>query len=91
MLLERTEHYSVCARLLQRIHILEDQQLTFNELSKEEYRELERLMNADELVFARYLLAQPEVQARFGITNSDVVEKKIADARVRNDFTSLSY
>ncbi len=89
MLLERTEHYSVCARLLQRIRVFEDQQLTFNELAKDEYRELEQLMNADERVFARYLLARlcgaAEAKARFGITNSDVVEKKIADARARLD------
>ncbi len=42
-------------------------------------------MNADERVFARYLLVRlcgaAEAKARFGINNSEVVEKKIADAR----------
>jgi hypothetical protein len=46
-------------------------------------------MNADERVFACYLLARlcgaAEAKARFGITNSDVVEKKIADARAHLD------
>ncbi len=46
MLLERTEHYAVCVKMLQ------DQQRTFNALSKEEYHDLEQIMTAEERVLA---------------------------------------
>jgi len=89
MLFERTDPFSVLARLLQHIRVLEDRQRTFNAMSKETYHELEQLMKAEERVFSRYLLVQlygaVETKARFGITNSDVVVSKIDNTRVRFD------
>ncbi len=69
MLFEHTDLFSVLARLLQRIRVLEDRQRTFNEMSKEKYREVEQLMKAEERVFSRYLLVQlygaAETKVRF--------------------------
>ncbi len=53
MLFERTDPFSVLARLLQHIRVLEDRQRTFNAMSKETYHELEQLMKAEERVFSR--------------------------------------
>ncbi len=69
--------------------ILENQQATFNELSKDAYHELEQLMNVQERVFARHLLVRmcgaAAAKQRFGITNTDVVAAKVTDARARFD------
>ncbi len=89
MLFQRTEHYSVCVKMLQHIRNLEDQQRTFNSMSKEEYHDLERIMTAEERVLARYLLVRlcgaAETRARFGITNGDAAVSKVNDARARLD------
>ncbi len=72
-----------------RIHVLENQQAMFNELSKDAYHELEQLMNVQERVFARHLLVRmcgaAAAKQRFGITNTDVVAAKVTDARARFD------
>ncbi len=85
MLFERTEHYSVCVKMLQHIRNLEDQQRTFKSMSKEEYHDLERMMTAEERMLARYLLMRlcgaAETRARFGITNGDATVNKVNDAR----------